>query len=330
MVNPLKLRDGLIGLGAGGGLLATNEAEAGRSTSLADALSYWKSLTKKKFKEEGETKILLQQLKDMGVEVKKFGHEYGDGGNYGTLRAVAPNGDKLHSQIASSSTAEAKGQIRSQLRGLLETLDPSRQASDGSRSHKKWLGYTGAALTAGTAHASEGGQPNPFAQYTNPSNDIQQSYINSTNGNGYDGMTPKQEAYWREQNNNDIRDGFLGLSEGLLAAPVGVAEAFVGLPGDLVGLAKGSKAAYDAKEGEGWDAFEQGFNSKTYLPTTQDIQNITNEYLPSWMQDGMGSQGRTIGEWLAPGGYAKLGKKLGLNRNNMTGIGLLGGGANIE
>ena len=48
------------------------------------------------------------------------------------------------------------------------------------------------------------------------------------------------------------------------------------------------------------------------------------------MQEGMGSQGRTAGEWLAPGGYVKLGKKLGLNRNNMTGMGLLTGGVNIE
>jgi len=113
MVNPLKVKEGLIGLGVGSGLLAANESEAARSTSLVDSLSYWKALTKKKFKEEGETKILLQQLKDLGVDTRQFSHEYGSGGNYGTLRAVAPNGDKLHSQIASSSTAEAKGQIRS-------------------------------------------------------------------------------------------------------------------------------------------------------------------------------------------------------------------------
>lgn len=321
----------VMGLGAGGGLLAANEAEAGRSTSLPDALSYWKALTKKKFKEEGETKILLNELKGMGVDVKQFGHEYGTGGNYGTLQAVAPNGDKLRSQIASSSTAEAKGQIRSQLRGLLETLDPSRRASDGSKNHKLWLGYTGGALSAGAANASEGRQQsNPFDPYVNGTNDTLQNYMVQTKDNSYDGMTPKQEAYWRQDNMNNIRDAMLGLGEGLLAAPVGAAEAFVGLPGDLIGLAKGGRAAYDAKEGEGWDAFEQGFNQRTYLPTTQDIQNITNEYLPSWMQEGMGGQGRTAGEWLAPGGYAKIGKKLGLNRNNMTGMGLLGGGANIE
>ena len=331
MVNPLKVKEGLIGLGVGSGLLAANESEAARSTSLADSLSYWKTLTKKKFKEEGETKILLNQLKDLGVDTRQFSHEYGSGGNYGTLRAVAPNGDKLHSQIASSSTAEAKGQIRSQLRGLLETLDPSRRASDGSKNHKKWLGYTGGALSAGAAHASDTyQQPNPFDPYVNGTNDTLQNYMVQTEGNGYEGMTPKQEAYWREQNNNDVRDAMLGLGEGLLSAPVGAAEAFVGLPGDLIGLAKGGKAAYDAKEGEGWDAFEEGFNQRTYLPTTADIQSVTNNYLPSWMQEGMGGTGRTAGEWLAPGGYVKLGKKLGLNRNNMTGMGLLGGGANIE
>jgi len=331
MVNPLRIRDGLIGLGAGGGLLAANESDAAKRTSLVDSLSYWKSLTKKKFKEEGETKILLNQLKDLGVDTRQFSHEYGNGGNYGTLRAIAPNGDKLHSQIASSSTAEAKGQIRSQLRGLLETLDPSRRASDGSKNHKKWLGYTGGALTAGAANASEGRQQsNPFDPYLNGNNDILQNYMVNTEGNGYEGMRPEQEAYWREQNNNDIKDAMLGLSEGLLSAPVGIAEAFVGLPGDLIGLAKGGSAAYNAPEGQRLDAFEEGFNSRTYLPTTQDIQNVTNEYLPSWMQEGMGSQGRTAGEWLAPGGYVKLGKKLGLNRNNMTGMGLLTGGVNIE
>lgn len=331
MVNPLRIRDGLIGLGAGTGLLAANESEAAKSTDLASALSYWKSLTKKKFKEEGETKILLQQLKDMGVDVKSFDHEYGDGGNYGTLRAIAPNGDKLHSQIASSSTAEAKGQIRSQLRGLLETLDPSRQATDGSRSHKKWLGYTGGALTAGAANASEGRQQNnPFDPFLNGTNDTLQNYIVQSDGQSYDGFTPEQKAYYRAENNKKIKEGMLDLGEGLLSVPVGAVEAFVGLPGDLIGLAKGGKAAYDAPEGQGWDAFEEGFNSRTYLPTTQDIQNVTNEYLPSWMQDSGGQTGRTLGEWIAPGGYVKLGRKLGLNRNNLTGMGLLSGGANIE
>ena len=321
----------VMGLGAGGGLLAANEAEAGRSTSLADSLSYWKALTKKKFKEEGETRILLNELKGMGVDVKQFGHEYGGGGNYGTLQAIAPNGDKLRSQIASSSTAEAKGQIRSQLRGLLETLDPSRRATDGSKNHKLWLGYTGAALSAGAAQASEGRQqPNPFMPYVDGFNDVQQNYMVKSKENNYDGMTPQQEAYYRQENKNDIRDGFLGLGEGLLAAPVGAAEAFVGLPGDLIGLAKGGRAAYNAKEGEGWDAFANGFNEETYLPTTQDIQDVTNKFLPSWMQKGMGAEGRLGGEWLAPGGYVKLGKKLGLNGSNITGMGLLGGGVNIE
>ena len=59
-------------------------------------------------------------------------------------------------------------------------------------------------------------------------------YLDITKGKGYEGMTPEQEAYWREDNMNNVRDGFLGLGEGLLSAPVGAAEAFVG-PGVEIG-----------------------------------------------------------------------------------------------
>ena len=55
---------------------------------------------------------------------------------------------------------------------------------------------------------------------------IQQQYLDKTKGNGYEGMTPEQEAYWREDNMNDIqegfRDAFIGTAEGLLSAPVGI------------------------------------------------------------------------------------------------------------
>ena len=159
---------------------------------------------------------------------------------------------------------------------------------------------------------------------------IQQQYLNKTKGNGYEGMSPEQESYWRKDNANDIKDGMLGLGEGLLSAPIGAAEAFVGLPGDLVGLAKGGRAAYNAPDGQRLDAFGKGFEERTYLPTTQDIQNVTNDYLPSWMQKGMGSEGRYIGEFAAPGGYFKILKALGLGKKEITGASLLGGGSNIE
>jgi hypothetical protein len=128
---------------------------------------------------------------------------------------------------------------------------------------------------------------------------------------------------------NDVRDGFLGLSEGLLAAPVGAAEAFVGLPMDVYGAVKGGRAAYNAPDEQGMDAFTKEFDDTPM--TTQWIQeNVTNDYLPSWMQEGMGAEGRFGGEFVAPGGYFKILKALGLGRKEITGSSLLGGGTAIE
>ena len=166
---------------------------------------------------------------------------------------------------------------------------------------------------------------------------IQQQYLDKTKGNGYEGMTPEQEAYWRQDNMNDIkqgfqegaRDAFIGTAEGLLSAPVGMAEAVVGLPMDVYGAAKGLNAAYDAEDGKGMDAFLQEYDDTPM--TTQWIQERTNEYLPEWMQgDSAGSWGRLGGEFLAPGGYFKALKRLGLGSKELTGASLLGGGTAIE
>lgn len=162
---------------------------------------------------------------------------------------------------------------------------------------------------------------------------IEQQFLDKAKQNSYDGMTPEQEAYWRQDNMNDIqngvRDAFTGTVEGLLSAPVGVAEAFVGLPMDVYGAAKGIGAAYDAPDGEGWDAFTQEYEDTPM--TTQWIQERTNEYLPEWMQgDSAGSWGRLGGEFIAPGGYFKLLKRLGLGSKEITGASLLGGGTAIE
>ena len=162
---------------------------------------------------------------------------------------------------------------------------------------------------------------------------IQQQYLDKTKGNGYEGMTPEQEAYWRQDNMNDIQDGFrdafTGTAEGLLSAPVGMAEAVVGLPMDVYGAAKGLNAAYDAEDGKGMDAFLQEYDNTPM--TTQWIQERTNEYVPEWMQgDSAGSWGRLGGEFLAPGGYFKALKRLGLGYKELTGASLLGGGTAIE
>ena len=65
--------------------------------------------------------------------------------------------------------------------------------------------------------------------------------------------------------------------------------------------------------------------------TTQWIQeNVTNDILPSWMQEGMGAEGRFAGEFIAPGGYFKILKALGLGKKEITASSLLGGGTAIE
>ena len=329
MVNPIQIRNMIAGMGGAGGLLAVNEAEAGGSSKLSAVLALMKSMSKGKYRSQNNLGKVHGQLLDLNTDFKEFAYQPGSG-KYGTIRLRFPDGNLMETQIASTSDVLADDQLVKRLRGARAQIDPNYKADEGSN-YSKWTKVGAGSLAAGGANASEGNeQYNPFAEYTNPSNDIQQGYINSTNGNGYEGMSPEREAYYREKNNNDIRDGMLGLGEGLLAAPIGAAEAFIGLPGDLIGLAKGGQAAYNADEGQRFDAFEEGFNERTYLPTTQDIQKVTNEYLPSWMQEGMGGQGRLGGEFVAPGGYFKIAKKLGLVGKQLTGAGLLGGGVNIE
>jgi hypothetical protein len=130
----------------------------------------------------------------------------------------------------------------------------------------------------------------------------------------------------RERQIQLSRDQLIG---NLAGVPVGAAEAFVGLPGDLIGLARGGYDAYEADEGKGWDAFEEGFNKPTLLPTTQDIQSVTNPYLPDNIVEH-GGDGRLTGEFLAPGGYIGLLKKTKKIKDMLTTGGLIGGGTHIE
>jgi len=134
-------------------------------------------------------------------------------------------------------------------------------------------------------------------------------------------MNDEQSNYWIKKSRNDL----LG---NMAAIPVGAVEAFFGLPGDVVGLARGGYDAYNADEGQGWDAFSKGFEKPTGLPTTMDIQQATNPYLPKMIQEG--DDGRLLGEFAAPGGYLQLLKKLYKGKNMIAGGGLIGGGTNIE
>ena len=332
MVNPIQIRNMIAGMGGAGGLLAANESEAGGSSKLSAVLALMNKMSKGKYRSQNNLGKVHKQLVDLNTDFKEFAYQPGSG-KYGTIRLRFPDGNLMETQIASSSHVLADDQLVARLRGARAQIDPNFKADEGSN-YSKWTKVGAGSLAAGGAHASEGNeQYNPFAQYINPPNDIQQSYINSTNGNGYEGMSPEREAYYRQQNNNDMlesgRDLFTSTAEGLLSAPVGVAEAVVGLPMDVYGAIKGGKAAYDAEEGKGWDAFTDEFNDTPM--TTQWIQGHTNKVLPEWMQGNTaGGWSRLGGEFIAPGGYFKAAKRIGLGKDQIVGAGLLGGGMNIE
>lgn len=96
------------------------------------------------------------------------------------------------------------------------------------------------------------------------------------------------------------------VTETVGAAAKGAAQGFVGLPGDLIALARG---VYElGKSGGDLDAFVSGLESKTGLPTTEDIKKFLDE---AGLKMGSGeSPAETVGELVAPGGYVKGPKKI--------------------
>lgn len=91
------------------------------------------------------------------------------------------------------------------------------------------------------------------------------------------------------------------LAEGPVAAAKGAAQGFVGLPGDIVSLARG---VYElGKSGGDIDAFLAGLDMPTGIPTTEDLRKALNE---AGLRAGSGeSPMETVGEFLSPGGYVK-------------------------
>lgn len=96
------------------------------------------------------------------------------------------------------------------------------------------------------------------------------------------------------------------VAETVGAGAKGAAQGFAGLPGDLIALARG---VYElGKSGGDLDAFVAGLESKTGLPTTEDIKKFLDE---AGLQMGSGeSLAETVGELAAPGGYVKGAKKV--------------------
>lgn len=95
----------------------------------------------------------------------------------------------------------------------------------------------------------------------------------------------------------------------------GAAQGFVGLPGDLISLTRG---IYElGKSGGDIDAFLSGLESKTGLPTTEDIKKFLDE---AGLKVGEGdTSAETVGEFAAPGGYIKGAKKAARAAKKVTG-----------
>ena len=87
---------------------------------------------------------------------------------------------------------------------------------------------------------------------------------------------------------NDIPKTVAGVTKGM-------AQGFVGLPGDLEGIGRLVLSYMGAD-----------VNEQTKLPTTQDVKGFLDQYikLPE-LQTGDMSNFETAGEWLAPGGQIK-------------------------
>lgn len=87
---------------------------------------------------------------------------------------------------------------------------------------------------------------------------------------------------------NDIPKTVAGVAKGM-------AQGFVGLPGDLEGIGRLVLSYMGAD-----------VNEQTKLPTTQDVKGFLDQYikLPE-LQTGDMSNFETAGEWLAPGGQIK-------------------------
>jgi len=99
------------------------------------------------------------------------------------------------------------------------------------------------------------------------------------------------------------------------AAAKGAAQGFVGLPGDIIALARG---VYElGRSGGDIDAFVAGLESKTGLPTTEDVKKFLDE---AGLKMGTGeSPAETVGEVAAPGGYVAGAKKAARAVKKMTG-----------
>lgn len=122
-------------------------------------------------------------------------------------------------------------------------------------------------------------------------------------GDGFRGDLSSIVSTTTAEEKKQLRDQFFkDLADNAVAVPVGIAEGAVGLPGDIEGLARGAYRAYNAEDGDRLDAFSSAFGD-TFIPSTQQIQEFTNENLFDNEIGEMikrGKYGRLAGEFVAP------------------------------
>jgi hypothetical protein len=122
-------------------------------------------------------------------------------------------------------------------------------------------------------------------------------------GDGFRGDLSSIVSTTTAEEKKQLRDQFFkDLADNAVAVPVGVAEGALGLPGDLEGLVRGGYRAFNAEDGERLDAFSSAFGD-TFIPSTQQIQEFTNENLFDNEIGEMikrGKYGRLAGEFVAP------------------------------
>jgi hypothetical protein len=104
-----------------------------------------------------------------------------------------------------------------------------------------------------------------------------------------------------------------GLADTAALGVKGATQAFIGLPGDIISLARG---AFDfAKSGGEFDAFVAGLSKPTGLPTTEEVKTAVDRIAPLGPDKMLSDVYRNnpedaklvegIGEFAAPGGYIK-------------------------
>jgi hypothetical protein len=101
------------------------------------------------------------------------------------------------------------------------------------------------------------------------------------------------------------------------ATAKGVAQGFIGLPGDIESIAYGVKEIFKRGADESKiDAFLRGMSEKTVLPTTEEVKAWLDKNVGATSEEGKGFE--LAGEFGAPGGYVKGAKGIAKGAANIA------------